>query len=296
MSRFLFITDLHITTTCPVRTGNPLEDVCSKLRWCVDFVNEHDATLLLGGDIFDKPTVPLEAINMVIEVLRGCRRMPLGVWGNHDQLYRAAENNPKCALYTLASSRVIALIDDRDVEFEDCTVTNVLPLQTSSSPQILIYHGFLNQKDGRFTVPLSDIVSPSSPTLVLLGHDHIEYADLELSDSVTVVRPGSLFRNRRVETSERPPKGVYVEVSNGSISHSLVEVPARSFDSIFAVKTDGFVAPSEDVDYDKLLETLQASCGSDDLTFIDALSSVADEDVVLYCEGVVAESLQSSAR
>lgn len=302
MSRFLFVTDLHINTVCAVRTGNPLDDVLQKLRWCVAKANELDATLLLGGDIFDKATVPYEAVNGVMDVLSGCRYTALCVWGNHDMLYRADENARRCALYTLGASGTVGFIDNTVVSYPDCYVGGQLPLETRDKPQLLVYHGFLEQKDGRFTVSVSDLVGCSSPALVLLGHDHVEYADYVVNDHIAVVRPGSLFRNRRVSTSDRVPKAVYVEVENGSIRHSLLEVSvARSASDIFSVSgsmpESVTSSDSSTMSYDTLLELLRNSSGGDGLSFMDALRMVAPDDVVSYCEGILgAASVQKKGK
>lgn len=57
MKHFVFITDLHIGAGVNVRTGNPYDDIEKKLAWTLDYCYKNNATLLIGGDVFDKPTI-----------------------------------------------------------------------------------------------------------------------------------------------------------------------------------------------------------------------------------------------
>ena len=75
MSKFIFITDLHITSTCSIRTGDVLEDICNKLDYVVKFANKHKMPIVIGGDIFDKPTVPDFVKGSAAKVFRKATRM-----------------------------------------------------------------------------------------------------------------------------------------------------------------------------------------------------------------------------
>ncbi len=297
MANLFFITDLHITTTCSSRVDDPLEAVIGKLQWVVDYCNLHCATLVMGGDIFDTPTVTFEAYNALVSVLRSVHRGVYVVWGNHDMLYRNTDNNRKCTLYTLIESGVVKeLRQGMDVVLDsELILTSNLPLRTRQIPQVLVYHGFLEQRDGSFTVTMSDLMGCESggTSLVLLGHDHTKYDDVVLPNGVTVVRCGSFFRNRRDESCRRQVYGVMVECSNGVIHHTLVEVPARTPDEVFASKSSQQVADAqmEEVSYDALISSLRSSTGSQDLTFSEALGAVAEQDVVSYCETLVSNKI-----
>lgn len=297
MVRLFFITDLHITTTCSSRVDSPLDAIIGKLQWVVDYCNRNSASLVMGGDIFDTPTVTFEAYNALVSVLRNVRCGVYVVWGNHDMLYRSVENNRKCTLYTLIESGVVKeLCTGTDVILgSELALTSSLPLRTRQIPQVLVYHGFLEQRDGLFTVTMSDLLGCESGgmSLVLLGHDHTKYDDVVLPNGVTVVRCGSFFRNRRDESCRRQVYGVLVECSNGFIQHTLVEVPARAPDEVFASKSSQQVADAQlgEVNYDALISSLRSSTGSQDLTFREALCAVAEQAVVSYCETLVSNKI-----
>ena len=289
MAGLLFITDLHITTTCSSRVDDPLSTIVRKLEWCLSFCESRGIPLVLGGDVFDTPTVSFEAYNAVYAVLKRFSHGVYAVWGNHDMLYRSRENVRKCSLYALIQSGVVReLHAGEDVVFGGLfRLTCRLPLQTCSIPQVLVYHGFLNQRDGDFTVDVTDLVGCESLSLVLLGHDHTKYDDLQLSSNVIVVRPGSFYRNRRDESCRRQVYGVWVDAGVSGIRHTLVEVPAGTPDEVFASKSSDSLVAVDVVDYDALLTSLRESTGSEDMTFVEALSSVAPKEVVSYCEGLV---------
>lgn len=296
MVRVFFITDLHITTSCSSRVDDPLKTVIRKLEWCADYCNCREAALVLGGDVFDTPTVTFEAYNAVVGVLRKFRFGVYAVWGNHDMLYRTSDNNHKCSLYSLFDSGVVReLRSDTDIVLGSClSLTTRLPLRACPIPQVLVYHGFLEQRDGVFSVSLADLLScdgKENTTMVLLGHDHTKYADLVLDNGVIVVRPGSFFRNRRDESCHRQVYGVLVESSGARLSHTLVEVPAGTPDEVFAVKTTKEeLGSSDSISYDALLSSLRSSTGFQDMTFTEALSAVAGSDVVEYCSGLLSSS------
>lgn len=49
MSRFIFITDLHLQSSSVSRTGAPLQDCIDKIRWVVSKANADNSILLIGG-------------------------------------------------------------------------------------------------------------------------------------------------------------------------------------------------------------------------------------------------------
>lgn len=218
-NKFCFVTDLHITTSAPFRVGDPLSDVLSKLEYVIEYANARDALILMGGDIFDKPTIPYEAYTRVCSVLSKAKYTPLAIKGNHDQLFRCDDNDKKTTLYNAFSIGVLKELNGT-VDLGSCYVTSDKCLVNRDKPQILVFHGFLNTKDGKHTLYADDLSGVTTRTLVLLGHDHVEYDPVTLGQC-DVYRIGSLFRNRRVETSDRNPKMLFVEVSGNDFTTEL---------------------------------------------------------------------------
>lgn len=285
-NKIVFITDTHITTSAPFRVGDPLLDVLSKLDYVIEFANFKDAVIVIGGDIFDKSTIPYEAYTAVCETLRKAKYTPWAIKGNHDQLFRCDDNDRKTTLYNAFNLGVLCELKE-PVDFGEFILTPDKSLINRDKPQILVYHGFLNVKDGKHTVFIDDLAGVITPTLVLLGHDHVEYEPVTLG-ACTVYRIGSLFRNRRVETSDRNPKMLYVEVSDGKFIPEVLEVPAKPATEIFR-ETVGKSDKVEESDYVALISELKRVNG-EDVDLLSVVSKIAEARVCEYIESMLNES------
>lgn len=285
-NKIVFITDTHITTSAPFRVGDPLLDVLSKLDYVIEFANFKDAVIVIGGDIFDKSTIPYEAYTAVCETLRKAKYTPWAIKGNHDQLFRCDDNDRKTTLYNAFKLGVLCELKE-PVDFGEFILTPDKSLINRDKPQILVYHGFLNVKDGKRTVFIDDLAGVTTPTLVLLGHDHVEYEPVTLG-ACTVYRIGSLFRNRRVETSDRNPKMLYVEVSDGKFIPEVLEVPAKPATEIFR-ETVGKSDKVEESDYVALISELKRVNG-EDVDLLSVVSKIAEARVCEYIESMLNES------
>lgn len=285
-NKIVFITDTHITTSAPFRVGDPLLDVLSKLDYVIEFANSKDAVVVIGGDIFDKSTVPYEAYTAVCETLRKAKYTPWAIKGNHDQLFRCDDNDKKTTLYNAFKLGVLCELKEV-VDFGDFILTPDKSLINREKPQILVYHGFLNVKDGKHTVFIDELSGVTTPTLVLLGHDHVEYEPVTLG-ACTVYRIGSLFRNKRVETFNRNPKMLYVEVSDGKFTTEILEVPAKPATEIFR-ETVGKSDKVEESDYVALISELKRVNG-EDVDLLSVVSKIAEARVCEYIESMLNES------
>jgi len=80
--------DLHLRDTIPVnRIDNYRGVQFDKLKQLIGFTNQHGATLLLGGDIFDTYKVSAETVNQTNEILLTCNQDIYAVMGQHDVPY-----------------------------------------------------------------------------------------------------------------------------------------------------------------------------------------------------------------
>ena len=277
MSKFLFVSDLHGMLSCVGRVDSPLEALQRKLSWCVDWCNTAGASLILGGDIFDRPTAPHEVSNVLRETLRGCRCGEYAVWGNHDILYRQSLYKPKCALYGFRD--FVRFVDESPVSGPDFYLTGVFPRE--AHPQVVIYvgHAFLDVQDGDYTVSRLDIGGYPGRMFCLLGHDHAVYP-AEQCGSAVILRPGSLLRCRRTSSEVRDFVYGYV-IDTASGSYSCLPVPCSPSSAIFKLDVPTRSAV-EAVDLDSLFTVLRAESVGAGLTFEDALRQVATEEVAAY--------------
>lgn len=282
---YVFITDLHFKSSSKVRSGNVLEDMVRKLKFVVDYCNSYDAALLLGGDIFDKSTVPDFVKSEIAPVLTKVKNGVYAIPGNHDRLYDNPEYNFKTSYNVLVSHGVIE--DLTTIDFGDVILTSEVPVVTKGKPQIVVFHGFLNIEDGRSTFHFTDIQTTDN-CVVCLGHDHVEYETLQYNDTVKIIRPGSFHRDTRVETNFRTPKLVHLRVKDGKILSKFVPIECRDFNEVFTAKETKITKAQQHDTYEAIIEHIR-NAQVTDLTFEQAMSQVAEPDVVEFAIQVLTE-------
>lgn len=99
------LSDVHLRHTNPIsRSDNYAETCLRKLEQVVAFCNTRGSTLLIGGDIFDKPDNPIWFVNRVIDILNELEHPAYAIAGNHDLKYHNVENLQESSLWTLGEA------------------------------------------------------------------------------------------------------------------------------------------------------------------------------------------------
>lgn len=287
MSRFVFTTDWHFAPTSNVRAGDYLQDLCDKLQYVIKFTNDHDAVLLDGGDFFDKPTVPDFVKTKLLILLKGLKKPMIGVRGNHARLYNNDEFNDRTSLTMIAAAGVAVELDEvGTIEYDDCILTSELPLTTKDKPQILIRHGFLNKEDGLNTVML-DSIQADSESVVLLGHDHVEYDPL-VYKGATIYRPGSASRGIRNDSALRIPKLLYIVVEDGKIRVESYEIEtAKQVELIFKDKQNKLQKTSIS-SYEDIINQIKGATKTQE-NLQECLKMVTDDAAIAYIDNAIEE-------
>jgi len=102
MFKFVVMCDLHLTHRRPsIRKDDFMRTQLRKLGQLVEWSNEKQAPLLLGGDIFDTPQISFRFYNLVSDVLRMAKQPVVATWGQHDVLAHVPDLyvSPVLALY-----------------------------------------------------------------------------------------------------------------------------------------------------------------------------------------------------
>lgn len=286
INNFVFITDSHITTLSRVRNGDLLDDLANKLEFVVNYCNENKAILLHGGDVFDKPTVPDLVKNRIFPILSKLWTKPYFINGNHDTLYNNPEFDYKTSYQTLISANLVN--DLKTVDLGNVILTSEVPIITRHKPQIVLFHGFLNQEDGRNTFRFSD-VNTEDKCYIMLGHDHVVYEPLQYTSNVKIFRPGSFARGVRVETNMRNPKMIHIKVIDGVLKSKEVEIKCREWDEIFSAKEAKVSKTQQHASYEDIISQIRQS-QSTDLTFSEAMKQVSEPDVFVFAMQTLEES------
>lgn len=103
LRQFLHTADLHLVGTAPRcrKDTDWLETQRQMLQFLVDTANGAKVPLVLCGDIFDKPRVATEVVNMAIRELKAAEHGVYILAGNHDLEGHRASSLPGTSLGTL---------------------------------------------------------------------------------------------------------------------------------------------------------------------------------------------------
>lgn len=283
MRNFVFITDTHFCTKSNVRTGDYLDDLTKKLDWVVNYCNANNAALLHAGDWFDTPSVPDIVKASVIRCLVKCKYGVYAINGNHDTLYSNRDFMLKTSFNILVESGIVHDLDCGDIEFDDCVLTSAKPIKADQRPVIALSHGILNGDEEQWSFKFTDIEPNANDLLVLLGHDHLQYDDLQFGTHTTIIRPGSFARDERTKEHMRIPQLVHITVDNNKLSYKYVDIAAaRPCTDIFKTREAAVSETEKAASYAEVISQL-ASARTNQMTFQEALASVSEPDVYEYC-------------
>lgn len=286
-TKFVFITDLHITDKSNIRTGDILQDIADKLEYVVSFANKTKANILIGGDVFDRPTVPDYVKSKIAPIFKKAKQTIYTIAGNHDILYNNTEFNYRTS-YNLFTEFGLFTDIGNGVDLDDVYLTCGLPLVTKNKPQICVFHGFWNKQDGKCTCMSSDVITTQDECVVLLGHDHSVYHVENPRNNVRVYREGSFLRGIRDDSQNRTPNMVCLEVTDGKINVTLEPIKCRAAGEIFEAKKFEITQTQKHNSYEDVIEKIRESRNTE-MTLQSALKEVTTEDVVDYVMMLVGE-------
>lgn len=285
MKDYVLITDLHLTAQSNVRTGDYVEDLIFKFEDVVEKVNSWDATLLLAGDIFDKPTVADFVKAAFTRALKKLKNQAYAIYGNHDTLFDNTDKNYKTSLNLLVEAGT--LIELKREDFGNHVlkaITAGQPIEDEGKSQICLAHGFLNKEDGRNTF-LFDQIRTDDNCVICLGHDHVQYEDVVYKNSV-IYRIGAFVRGIRNDSEQRIPQMLRIRVKDdGSFATKLYPIRCRDPKLIFkekSVKAQGGNAAS----YDDIINMIKTSV-AEEQTLVQALRVVTTPRTVDYIDNIL---------
>jgi predicted phosphodiesterase len=279
MKEYVLITDPHFTASSNVRAGDYLADLLKKLEYVIEKANAWDATIIIAGDVFDKPTVADFVKSALIEVLKKAKYVPYAIFGNHDTLFNSREKDYKTSMNLMCIGGHLRRLEYE--EFEDHILTNRPAIVNAGKPQIGIYHGFLNKEDGLNTF-LYDQIQTDDQCIVCLGHDHVEYEPVPYRNT-TIFRIGALIRAIRNDSEKRIPKMLRIRITDkGTIATKLYDVECKSCELIFKEK----MAKADPVTYTDVINQIKGVTNKD-MTLEEALPLVASAETSAYLVGVL---------
>lgn len=294
---FVFITDTHFRKSSNVRTDEDyLKSLCDKLQFVVDCANKWNATLIIGGDLFDTPSQPDLVKTAVIQVLMKCSKKPISISGNHDILFNNRDNNYKTSIYCLHAADVLRLLSPGEdsilVEGEQkCKIAVTRPMKDCGLPQLGVFHGFLNKEDGINTFLFED-VPQNDRCCICLGHDHVPYEPIKYNNSV-IYRTGAMVRAIRNDSEDRIPQLLRIRLTDkGTWATKLYDIPCKDSSLIFKTKKAKAVK-RDSGDYSQIIEQIR-QVSEKEITFMSAIEMVANSETADYVRDVY-NTVQSTA-
>jgi hypothetical protein len=280
----LFIGDPHLSSRTPgFRKDDYPQTILSKLRFTLNYAEEHNLLPVLLGDLFHFPRdnanwLLTEAMYLL------ARRGVLAICGNHDCSEDALV--PDDSLSVLAAAGVVRLLDDCPPQRFDMNGVCVRIGGTSWGKSIPASVDRENGEQVVFWITHHDILFGGYENLGRLRTREVPGVDLIINGHIhrtlepvvkgctTWFNMGNITRVSRGDASrDRLPAALRIDVHpDGTWSHQLVPVDHRPFDEVFhAEVASDEVIPMESAFVRGLekLTNLKTEGGAGLLAFLD---------------------------
>ena len=274
------ISDLHLRHTNPIsRSDNYAETCLRKLEQVVAFCNTRGSTLLIGGDIFDKPDNPIWFVNRVIEILNRCQVAIYVIAGNHDLKYHNLENLKESSLWTLGEAvHNFALIDKcnnlilNDKVFLHAFSYGLEPsyIIHPDSYNILMLHTPIFEKE----VPwfMSDAMTADQLVAKYPGFDLYVCGDIHATTITDkVINTGSMMRSTKSQ-KEHKPCFVTVDTETGEKEITYFDIE----EDVWKLEFEAPVDESFSTDLEELSQVLLAR--DEKLCYKDVVLALAGDN------------------
>ena len=239
--RIAVVGDLHL------KDNTPRSRLDCYLNTCLDKLEQllilYDYVVVLG-DFFDKPSIPIETINVIFYRLNKYKGRLFSILGNHDAYYRT-DNLDKTALGLLNNVGIVKVMTDSfTLDGNSFDVVSIVPelKKPSQRSQYLLGHCYFKDDNieevSSYSVDDKESLKPSdikTYSHVFLGHDHAPRESIFVGDT-EVIRHGSLVRTDSSDYNLDRNSITYSVIENGSVSQAVLEIkPPRDIfaDDVF---------------------------------------------------------------
>lgn len=232
MAKFVYFTDFHYGSNPVSRKDNYNKSLLNKLEFVLKYAKKHNLTVLHGGDLFDKPIIPMNILLDLISMLlkyKDVRFISLRGNNNHDG---HIEHSP---LRLLDETSVIETSDYKDyIDFDDCRIifadNNTDPNTrdehlSKSKYNILMTHHIIVENPTIYNHHLISELKTKA-NLVLIADYHPKQGIITRDDGVIFVSPGAMARRKRTKHEiNRVPNCVFIDTETEKIE--MIDVPVE---------------------------------------------------------------------
>ena len=254
MAKLIFVGDMHLRPTTPVRRkGNYVEDQLDKLKQICKIAEVENAKAIVQtGDVFDKPKVTSEYIEFMRFIKNNLPCDFVTVYGNHDLIQANHGLNYKTNLGVLQNfSEKIKVLNYNDViNIENVNIIG-LPysngidlnntiyesLKTYDGINICLAHTMISDEPLIYDHVLAENIK-SNFDIILSGHKHGSFKTKK--GNTTFVNPGSVMRSS-ISDIDRKPKVIVFDTETLELK-----------DVFLKIRTDCFTEISEKIKLEKV--------------------------------------------
>lgn len=248
MSKVLFVSDVHLTSTSPISRKETnqeyIETQYKKLEFCYKYcIKNKIGFLIYEGDFFNSSTsLEFSQLSDIINLISSYKDevKSYSIVGNHDLYYRNIDSN-KTLLNLMFSTGL--LIHLTNLDFDTFTITGVdynkpIPkLENLDKYNICVAHCFYENSffGGEGVTNLTfNQASKLGYNAYVLGHDHTYYQPLH-EKNFSVYRSGSLLRG--TSKTDNLYRGIKVmEFDSNGNNWKEVDVPCKDGENAFLEK------------------------------------------------------------
>lgn len=270
--------DIHLRVTNPIsRSDDYAETTLRKLSQLIRFCNDKGSTLLIPGDLLDKPDLPIWYINRVIDILNDMNNPIYCIAGNHDLKYHNVENLFESGLWTISEAVDKLSLVKGTAELDEYTWLH--GFNFGCDPQYVIYHEKYNIL--MLHTPIFEKEVPWFMQDAMTADQLItKYPDFDLYitgdvhvTTITdkVVNTGSMMRSTKAQ-KEHKPCFVTVDTESGEKEITYFDIE----EDVWKLEFDAPVDDTFSADLDELSQVLLAR--EEKLCYKDVVVALAGDN------------------
>ncbi len=298
--KFLFFTDTHIRASNPSsRKDDYLESLKLKFEEVGEIANNNNVDYILhGGDLFDRPDVPVRIVGLFANILNSYNKPIYIISGNHDIYGHNPKTVERSMLGLLNQINFVKLInfqepillEENDLKVQISGVPYIYDIDSNYKDyyfpkkldhvdcHIVMIHSFLIDKPfiDSISHTLIDEIKDVDADIVLAGHYHSGFGVKRFNDRY-FINPGSLARiyNSTPEI-KRIPKVVIIEILKNKIEIKEIELKsAKDGIDIFNKIEDRYKIRNEQLENFKQL--IRSSGNLENYNTLEILKEISEE-------------------
>lgn len=298
--KFLFFTDTHIRASNPSsRKDDYLESLKLKFEEVGEIANNNNVDYILhGGDLFDRPDVPVRIVGLFANILNSYNKPIYIISGNHDIYGHNPKTVERSMLGLLNQINFVKLInfqepillEENDLKVQISGVPYIYDIDSNYKDyyfpkklehvdcHIVMIHSFLIDKPfiDSISHTLIDEIKDVDADIVLAGHYHSGFGVKRFNDRY-FINPGSLARTyNSTPEIKRIPKVVIIEILKNKIEIKEIELKsAKDGIDIFNKIEDRYKIRNEQLENFKQL--IRSSGNLENYNTLEILKEISEE-------------------